>query len=424
MKHFKKSALTTALCLAGGLVYIANLQAEDGPMRYFTPAQLDPDAPEQEELFDFNSGSSVVDGIASGWATSNPNDTSTGVQNNPDALPDNYLVEVIVEDPTPVRRFQEMCEFRWHGNQMAGMRVTFIYPGPDGAPDEESVGIPWHAGIGGYTPDVPVNNPAAVGGATDNEWVLYQPDDTFERAWVLKPLEGDGSAEPLKGIRIEGLADLDGDDRNYTVFDIYYGPFMTPGSKQGRPFEPTALPAQLVGTPGHPLVHATYSEKVAIGGNPPVGDLYGTLEVEFPPWDGMAYDPNGNSAPGEIQFMTYIADTDCVKDLPVTLDTFNATAVADGVELTWRTGVEVDNAAFYLWRATKDASGEYTNVVRMGPVAAKADAADGADYSFVDETVPGSGTFYYSIEDVDTNGISTYYGLISEDEFVASVTIE
>ncbi|MDY6992291.1 MAG: hypothetical protein SVR94_06750, partial [Pseudomonadota bacterium] len=282
------------------------------------------------------------------------------------------------------------------------MKVTFKYAG-EGAGVEAT----WHPDIAVLGPDVPIPSPANVGGATDGEWILYQPDDTFYRSWILRPLLGTGGdVKAITGVKIEGLADLDGDDI-HSVFDIYYGPFMTPGTRHGRPFEPTALPEELVGD-GQPLVTATYSEPVAIIPDEPQYDIYGTLDIHFEaPWNGMTYNPNGDDDPGEIRFLAYIADTDCVKDLSVDLSFFNAQMTGEGVKLTWETGTEDKNAKFEVYRGIPDGQGGYTDVTLVGSVDAEGNGRGGASYELVDPT--GGAGFSYGLVDIDTDGMMTVH---------------
>jgi hypothetical protein len=91
----------------------------------------------------------------------------------------------------------------------------------------------------------------------------------------------------------------------------------------------------------------------------------------------------------------------------VDLVSFTAQAGAGRVTLTWKTAIELDNAGFNLYRATP-ADGPYYTKVNDALIAAQGDAVGGTSYSLVD--VPGYGTFYYELEDVDYNGASTLHG--------------
>lgn len=90
----------------------------------------------------------------------------------------------------------------------------------------------------------------------------------------------------------------------------------------------------------------------------------------------------------------------------ITLAAFAATAEAGSVTLTWETGTEIDNAGFNLYRATSP-DGPWTKI-NAALIAAEGDAVAGASYSYAD--APGAGTFYYQLEDVDYNGVSSRHG--------------
>jgi len=77
-----------------------------------------------------------------------------------------------------------------------------------------------------------------------------------------------------------------------------------------------------------------------------------------------------------------------------------------GVALFWETSTEVDNAGFNLYRA-KLKDGIYEKI-NNEIIPAHGDATTGASYRH--EDTPGRGAFYYKLEDVDTNGVTTMHG--------------
>lgn len=95
----------------------------------------------------------------------------------------------------------------------------------------------------------------------------------------------------------------------------------------------------------------------------------------------------------------------------ITLDTFEAVQGSGGVTVTWVTGTELDNAGFNLHRATSEA-GPYTKI-NGDLLPAKGDAVSGAAYRYLD---PDAGDpaqlYYYQLEDIDLNGVSTFHGPI------------
>ena len=78
------------------------------------------------------------------------------------------------------------------------------------------------------------------------------------------------------------------------------------------------------------------------------------------------------------------------------------------VTLKWRTATEVDNAGFNIYRATRR-NGSYTKI-NNGIIPAKGNSTSGASYSYKD--TPGIGTFYYKLEDVNNEGVSTIHGTV------------
>ena len=78
--------------------------------------------------------------------------------------------------------------------------------------------------------------------------------------------------------------------------------------------------------------------------------------------------------------------------------------------LAWETGTEVDNAGFNLYRATAP-DGPYTKI-NAALIAAEGDPVAGASYSFLDKGL-AAGTYYYKLEDVDLNGVTTLHEPVS-----------
>ena len=74
--------------------------------------------------------------------------------------------------------------------------------------------------------------------------------------------------------------------------------------------------------------------------------------------------------------------------------------------MSWETTVEVDNAGFFVYRAS-DPGGPFSQV---NPVvlAPQAPPGQGARYEYLDE--PGPGQFYYRLTDVDVHGVRTDHG--------------
>ncbi|GEM_PF-5865290 len=87
----------------------------------------------------------------------------------------------------------------------------------------------------------------------------------------------------------------------------------------------------------------------------------------------------------------------------VTLDFFKAEPDTTGnVALTWKTGTEIDNAGFRIYRATSP-TGPWT-LVNDKMIAAQGGGSAGSIYTLTD--APGVGTYYYKLQDIDLRGIT------------------
>lgn len=75
------------------------------------------------------------------------------------------------------------------------------------------------------------------------------------------------------------------------------------------------------------------------------------------------------------------------------------------VLLQWQTATELDTAGFNLYRA-ESADGPFVKV-NAALIAAAADPVKGSLHHFEDRTVQSGRTYYYQLEDVDTEGQRT-----------------
>ena len=96
----------------------------------------------------------------------------------------------------------------------------------------------------------------------------------------------------------------------------------------------------------------------------------------------------------------------------VTLTSFTATSLGNQqVRINWVTQSEVNNFGFRLYRSSSNSFGGATEI-HFEPTAVPGGSGPGATYSFVDD-VPGNGTFYYWLEDVETGGATELHGPVS-----------
>ena len=95
----------------------------------------------------------------------------------------------------------------------------------------------------------------------------------------------------------------------------------------------------------------------------------------------------------------------------VNLARFDATPQGRAVHVEWETSAEIDNAGFHLWRS-KTEDREYTRITD-NLIAAQGGATFGVIYSYEDYDVIFGKTYYYKLEDIDYNGVSTFHGPVS-----------
>jgi hypothetical protein len=92
---------------------------------------------------------------------------------------------------------------------------------------------------------------------------------------------------------------------------------------------------------------------------------------------------------------------------------FNAEPTENGnVSMSWKTGTEIDNAGFNIYRSTTQ-EGPWT-LVNSGLIPAQGTIEGGITYNFVD-TPGASGTYYYKLEDIDLHGLSIQHDMVSAE---------
>jgi hypothetical protein len=89
----------------------------------------------------------------------------------------------------------------------------------------------------------------------------------------------------------------------------------------------------------------------------------------------------------------------------------DATAQSGKIVISWTTLSEIDNAGFNILRSEAE-DGKYT---RINPtiIEAVGGATEWAVYSFTDDTAQRGVRYYYQLEDIDYNGVSTFHGPVS-----------
>ena len=95
----------------------------------------------------------------------------------------------------------------------------------------------------------------------------------------------------------------------------------------------------------------------------------------------------------------------------INLSSITATPEFNKVIIQWSTGSEIDNAGFNLYRAESEVS-QYKKI-NTSLIPAQDSSTQSASYEFVDTNVKNRKTYYYKLEDIDLNGMSTFHGPVT-----------
>jgi hypothetical protein len=101
----------------------------------------------------------------------------------------------------------------------------------------------------------------------------------------------------------------------------------------------------------------------------------------------------------------------CLTSWPTAVEMVNFQAEAihgRQITITWLLAAEIDNLGFNLYRATENDINKAEKIAFVPSIGGSA----GNLYSYSD-TVPLSGTWYYWLADIDTNGIETFHGPVA-----------
>lgn len=79
--------------------------------------------------------------------------------------------------------------------------------------------------------------------------------------------------------------------------------------------------------------------------------------------------------------------------------------------LQWSTESEIGSAGFNLYSAAS-ADGPYEKINDVA-IPAEGSPTEGASYEFIDEDASNRKTYYYRLEEIDMNGVSTFHGPVS-----------
>jgi hypothetical protein len=94
--------------------------------------------------------------------------------------------------------------------------------------------------------------------------------------------------------------------------------------------------------------------------------------------------------------------------LAIELASFDAVTEGDYVRALWETHSEIDTLGFNIWRGTS-----FNDRVKVNTdliMSQSPGGGGGASYNWLDTTVPGQGSYFYWLEDVAMNGVTTFHG--------------
>ncbi len=104
----------------------------------------------------------------------------------------------------------------------------------------------------------------------------------------------------------------------------------------------------------------------------------------------------------------------------VKLQSFEAIGADGAVELSWRTGSELDNQGFHLYRGAT-ADGPWTRLT-ASLIPGMGSSPLGKSYSWRDSGLVNGQRYYYRLEDVDTRSKSTFHGPVSAAPLAAAAS--
>jgi hypothetical protein len=95
----------------------------------------------------------------------------------------------------------------------------------------------------------------------------------------------------------------------------------------------------------------------------------------------------------------------------INLSSFTATPKSSKVILQWTTESETDNAGFNIYSSTSE-NGKYVKI-NDTLIPAEGSATQGASYEYIDTGLRNGKTYYYKLEDIDLDGLSTMHDVVS-----------
>jgi hypothetical protein len=138
-------------------------------------------------------------------------------------------------------------------------------------------------------------------------------------------------------------------------------------------------------------------------------------------WETLRTPLSGGSA--EVTDLTTLTGNATATEaaLATQLTSFNANFTGNNVQVEWSTVSEHNNLGFNVYRSTSaDSLGTQINAELI-----EAEAPGSSSYQYQDSTIENGMTYFYTLEDVDVDGVTTRYGPRSVDTSITTaVTLE
>lgn len=242
-------------------------------------------------------------------------------------------------------------------------------------------------------------------------------DPTVAGDWVSLPIDtgapdfayNDSGNKTTPYLDPEVWADTYAVDRRGTFYDQGSPGMVRAGDVTGDGLEDIVVPGDGKG-------RLYYYEAVESSG----GDLTFSraslyTDLQCMPGEAEIFDLDND---GDMDIVAAIFDTSVAKPYPYTsgsvfffentdetlieLASFDVQALNGAVRIAWETAAEIDNAGFNIYRA-EDADGDYERI-NASIIPAEGSVTEGAAYTFTDRTAQNGKTYYYRLQDVDSEG--------------------
>jgi hypothetical protein len=142
-----------------------------------------------------------------------------------------------------------------------------------------------------------------------------------------------------------------------------------------------------------------------------VGILYNTAdEIASLSWAGSpSYKVLGGADCGDITG-DYLPIPPDLEDLPlpVEMSAYSAVIEESSAIITWRTETELDNLGFNVYRSESEANAPAR--VNSELIRGQGSTSTAHDYQYLDNTIEPDKEYWYSVETISMDGLSTYYG--------------